>query len=128
MIVYEITTQGDCEGRSIENLGLYSGDLASILLYLANKARYSLDVTAKDTRPIIHIEKDSPDFKPTAKEVHFSGVDFVNATKGRIKPSHYCRCSCLSLEAPEDEVRKILDKLSEEDIEVLRTYNVLNCM
>lgn len=40
--VWQITTEGDCEGRSTTNLGVYRGHVAEIAFYLADKCYYTL--------------------------------------------------------------------------------------
>jgi DNA-directed RNA polymerase subunit RPC12/RpoP len=40
--VWNVTTEGDCEGKSIKNLGQYEGHIDEIALYLADKCYYSL--------------------------------------------------------------------------------------
>jgi hypothetical protein len=40
--VWEVTTEGDCEGRSVRQLGRYEGYLDQIALSLSDKAYYSL--------------------------------------------------------------------------------------
>lgn len=40
--VWEVTTEGDCEGRSTKNLGKFIGHIDDIALFLANQCYYSL--------------------------------------------------------------------------------------
>lgn len=40
--IWQMTTEGDCEGKSTRNLGVYSGRLDDIAFALAGKAMYSL--------------------------------------------------------------------------------------
>lgn len=42
---WEVTTEGDCEGRSTRNLGVYVGYLDDIAFALADKCCYSLRFT-----------------------------------------------------------------------------------
>jgi hypothetical protein len=42
MKLYRVTTEGDCEGRTIKDLGIHSGNPAIIALNLADKAFYGL--------------------------------------------------------------------------------------
>lgn len=39
---WEVTTEGDCEGRSTTNLGTFVGHIDNIALFLVNKCYYSL--------------------------------------------------------------------------------------
>lgn len=41
-IIYEATTEGDCEGRSTSYLGYFTGDEQHIKKYLDNKKFYSI--------------------------------------------------------------------------------------
>jgi len=60
-----VTTEGDCEGRSIRNLGTHTGWLDTIALNLAKNVYYSLRF--KKVEPNIDAEK-----LPTATEVSVS--------------------------------------------------------
>ncbi len=40
--VWQVTTEGDCEGRSVTNLGVFEGYLDEIALKLAGRAYYAL--------------------------------------------------------------------------------------
>ena len=40
--VWQVTTEGDCEGKSVRNLGVFSGRLDEIAFALSKKAMYSL--------------------------------------------------------------------------------------
>lgn len=42
---WQVTTEGDCEGRSTRNLGVYVGYLDDIAFALADKCFYSLRFT-----------------------------------------------------------------------------------
>lgn len=46
---WQVTTEGDCEGRSTRNLGVYVGYLDDIAFALAEKCCYSLEFTKIDT-------------------------------------------------------------------------------
>jgi hypothetical protein len=39
---WQVTTEGDCEGRTVKNLGVYKGHVADIAAMLADKTCYSL--------------------------------------------------------------------------------------
>jgi hypothetical protein len=45
--IWEVTTKGDCEGKTPKNLGTYKGHIDEIALYLANKCYYSLHFSYK---------------------------------------------------------------------------------
>ena len=40
--LYEVTTEGDCEGRSSRSLGIWEGNISNIAFHLADKMVYSL--------------------------------------------------------------------------------------
>lgn len=40
--LWKVTTEGDCEGKSTRDLGVWEGNVADIALYLAPKAMYDL--------------------------------------------------------------------------------------
>lgn len=44
--MWNVSTEGDVEGRSLVNLGTYEGHIDEIALHLANKAYYSLKFSA----------------------------------------------------------------------------------
>lgn len=41
-IIWQVTTEGDCEGRSVKNLGYFVGGVDEIAMHLANQCSYSL--------------------------------------------------------------------------------------
>lgn len=41
--LYKVTTEGDCEGRSTNNLGIWHGAIADIAFHLADRMFYSLN-------------------------------------------------------------------------------------
>ena len=54
--LWKVTTEGDCEGKTTINLGIYEGNISDIAFYLKNKCEYSLRFT-----PVKVIEIDSCD-------------------------------------------------------------------
>lgn len=44
--LWEITTEGDCEGRSVRRLGIHEGNLVELAARFSNKNYYSLHFTA----------------------------------------------------------------------------------
>lgn len=40
--VWEVTTEGDCEGRTTRELGIYQGNISDIAVYLKDKVGYTL--------------------------------------------------------------------------------------
>ena len=66
---WEVTTEGDVEGRSTTRLGIFTGFVDEIALHLANRVCYSLCFRAKKEQPktlkptgisvVIHFDIDS---------------------------------------------------------------------
>lgn len=61
---WRVTTEGDCEGRTVKQLGTYVGYVDEIALHLADQACYELRFTKIKKQPI--------QLKPTANEVMVS--------------------------------------------------------
>lgn len=59
---WKVTTEGDCEGRSIKKLGTHTGYIDEIAFGLANKCAYSLDFD--------RVENDHVDLSPKSSEVN----------------------------------------------------------
>jgi hypothetical protein len=53
--IWEVTTEGDCEGKSVRNLGTHEGYLDEIAFALADKCYYSLRF-----RPVTKINLNTP--------------------------------------------------------------------
>lgn len=81
--MWEVTTEGDCEGRSTTRLGIYVGWLDEIALHLANKSYYSLHF--KRVEPIQNIE-----YVPTKKKVAVSlDIGFGTWDMGHKELAHF---------------------------------------
>lgn len=63
---WKVNTEGDCEGRSVKNLGTFRGHIDEIAFHLADKCYYSLRFSP--------IEKDeiTPEFLSNSDSVHVS--------------------------------------------------------
>lgn len=61
---WEVTTEGDCEGRSVSRLGIYEGYIDEIALALADRCYYSLCFRPIDPRAL--------DLTPKRKSVEIS--------------------------------------------------------
>lgn len=59
---WKVTTEGDCEGRTVTQLGYWDGYVDEIALHLAEKAYYGLKFTFVDPQP--------KQLVPTMPEVH----------------------------------------------------------
>jgi len=51
--IYKVTTEGDCEGRSVKTLGYCTGNPADIELYFQDQKAYSIQL---DILNIKHID------------------------------------------------------------------------
>lgn len=63
---WKVTTEGDVEGRSTQDLGTFRGHIDEIAFHLANKCFYSLRFTLIKENELI------PEFLPNGKEVNIS--------------------------------------------------------
>lgn len=59
---WKITTEGDCEGRTTQQLGTHSGELAEVLLGLGKSALYSLWVHPIEDMPAVPVKAPSANF------------------------------------------------------------------
>lgn len=60
--VWEVTTEGDCEGRSTMSLGVFEGWIDEVALSLADKAMYNLFISRLESTKMTA-------FVPTGKSV-----------------------------------------------------------
>ena len=58
---WQVTTEGDCEGRSTVDLGIHLGHVDDIAFYLADKALYGLQFKKLE---------DIEEYRAIGKEVH----------------------------------------------------------
>jgi hypothetical protein len=127
---WEVTTEGDCEGRSTSHLGTYTGYVDEIALHLANKCEYKL--TFKKVG-------DKRNLKPTGTEVHIgfdidsktwdsvktpSGLNEIKEVfKGRdvivSESNYYAGFKITSKNADDIKREMILNKLTEEEKVIL---------
>ena len=73
---WSVTTEGDCEGKSVSRLGSYEGYIDEIALHLAEKCYYTLNF-----KPIENIRGE---FKPTKTDVSIS-LDLKDYSVDEIK-------------------------------------------
>lgn len=129
--VWHVTTEGDCEGRSTRDLGIYEGYIDEIALALADKCYYSLYFVAVN----IH----SLNMTPTRKTVDVTfGVnsgtwamtskECVTAVKEVMKDrpiqvEQSCRTGAVvfatETKTKEEKRQEILAKLSPEERQIL---------
>lgn len=128
--LWKVTTEEDCEGKTIMNLGIWKGDIDDIALFLADKAVYSLTFSPAS----INIPKD-----PTYTSVNVtldinSNTWNLNADervkvvspifKGKpviISPSNYYGAFKITTtkETLEEKRKRVLRKLTDEEKEIL---------
>lgn len=129
---FKVTTEGDCEGRSIRDLGVYTGYIDEIAFALADKCFYSLyftlvepptalDLTPKkDTvRISLDIESGAWDFNVADAMEYFK--EFFADRDVEVTGTHgYGSCTISThKETIEEKKQKILQKLSNEEKQIL---------
>lgn len=121
---WQVTTEGDVEGRTIKNLGTFTGYVDEIALYLADKCYYTLEFKR------VALVKE---FKPTKSVVNIRVIDFeifehtkqllsgrpVKVTSGNYYNS--TNITAINKKELEKEIarEKALSKLTKEDKEAL---------
>ena len=131
--VFKVTTEGDCEGRSVRDLGTYKGYIDEIAFALADKCYYSL------TFHQINPEEHKLDMTPKRKEIDIT-LDIDSGTwdleeKDRIKyfknlfkdrhievsngNSYVCVKISTNKKTKEEKRQEILDRLTDEEKEIL---------
>lgn len=128
--VWLVSTEGDCEGRSMRSLGYFQGNIAEIALYLADRACYTLEFAAVEVQPVgvptgetIDVSfkynaYTSPDKIAMAKEMQtIVGPDFIVRAG-----DHYASVKITARKPLDPQAilrQKALEKLSPEEIEAL---------
>jgi hypothetical protein len=123
--IWKVTTEGDCEGRSTRDLGIFKGFIDEIALHLADRCYYTLDF-----KPV----KLQEEFSPKANEVHIS-LPFdlsnnyserfkdrpVTVEKGSFYKSILIRSKNALTQDEKDKIEreKILSKLTTEERKIL---------
>lgn len=122
---WSVTTEGDEEGRSIRQLGNYTGYVDEIALHLANKCYYTLEFHPIDTTPsknlvpkraVVHIK-----FAHDVGEIPIDKVKTLfDGRPVSVEESNYYRSFELTYNKPEEIVIKnALAKLTDEEILIL---------
>ena len=128
---FKVTTEGDCEGKSIRDLGVYTGYIDEIAFALADKCFYTLcfalvepttlDLTPKKDTVKISLNIDSGvwDFNGADAMDYFKDF-FANRDVEVISTHGYGSCTISThKETIEEKKEKILQKLSEEEKKIL---------
>lgn len=135
---FEVTTEGDCEGRTTRHLGTYTGYIDEIAFALADKCFYSLefklidpkeiDMSPKKNKVSIHLSIDSGtwDLSVRNRIEYFKNLfkDRENVVVDE-KCNNYASVNIYrNISEEELKTRRALDKLersnlTDEDLELL---------
>ena len=129
--LWEVSTEGDCEGRSIKRLGLWEGFVDTIALHLAPKAMYHLwfslakvnQVKEQPTTRCVDVYFDTESNLPgmdsptRVKEV----AKLLSGRNVTVEPSCYYGCVKIVNNRSEEELLKAsaLSKLTAAERKVL---------
>ena len=136
---YKVTTEGDCEGRSIRDLGVHTGYIDEIAFALADKCYYSLrfkqvdptelDLTPKKDTVEISLDIDSGTWNLDCKIDNVRGESeslkyFRDFFKDRdievLSATGYGSCTIsTNKETIEEKKSKALKKLTDEEKKLL---------
>lgn len=117
--LYIVKTEGDCEGRTTQNLGIWEGSISDIALHLADKCIYSLQFEK--------VVFNKPG-RPTKSEVSISSynIDFNELGDDRvtnISETHFSMSATVSNLSAEEQARanalKILSKYSKKELDLI---------
>lgn len=132
---WNVRTEGDVEGRSMKNLGTFTGHIDEIALHLADQCYFSLKFTATDTvtefipkRKCVNVVLgiDSGIWKADANDSVKELSELFKDRSVTIEKGQYYKSFkiCTNDENVEDKIKeaekqKVLDKLSEKEKEIL---------
>lgn len=122
---FEVTTEGDCEGRTTKNLGVYTGFIDEIALHLADKCHYyslrfreiEIRTSFPATRDKVHVSFDSSFPLNVAQSVFKDRP--VEVSDGQYYHSFLISRELSQMEKDEVIRRKALLKLTDKEREVL---------
>ena len=131
--VFKVTTEGDCEGRSVRDLGTYEGYIDEIAFALADKCYYSLefhkinpeklklDMTPKRKSVDIHLDIDSGTWDLEGKDRIKYFKDLFKDRDIEISNSNsYAGVKISTNKKTKEEKRQeILNRLTDEEKEIL---------
>lgn len=126
--IWKVTTEGDCEGRSTKQLGVYLGHLADIALFLASNATYTLSFVK--ILPTSDRESGNPSMDEVQVRVWTDGFELtvgevqemIKKGKPYNKNLHACKGQdfmAVKLGKEPDPVAKAMSKLDDEDKKAL---------
>ena len=131
--LWKVTTEGDCEGRSTRDLGIFKGYIDEIAFALADKCFYSLEfkyIDEKDyTAPLVpesntvsvSLDVDSGTWDLNSNERAFWARKFLSNRDVEVLPGQYYASFILKTgkKTAEDIKKEAMDKLTKEEIEAL---------
>ena len=131
--LWEVTTEGDCEGRSRKGLGVFEGYLDDIAFYLANKAYYTLefkkisiprisheDVSMEQSEVDVLLDSSSGTWDMSSEKRVLEFKKLLSRRNVHVTKSQFYASVKLSQTPTEDERRqKALSKLTDEERKLL---------
>jgi len=129
---FKVTTEGDCEGKSTRDLGVYTGYIDEIAFALADKCYYKLrfslvkppkelDLTPKSNTVEISLDINSGvwDLEP-AKAMEYFQKFFKDRDVEVVSTHGYGSCTIsTNKETLEEKRAAILNKLTDEEKQIL---------
>lgn len=128
---FKVTTEGDCEGKSIKDLGTYQGYIDEIAFALADKCFYTLTFTLQNNKHLnltpkkntvnIRLDVDSGIWGYTKKNAKNYFKELFKDREVIVLDTHG-NGSCTirtDKETIRDKKLKILEKLTDEEKEIL---------
>lgn len=127
--VWTVTTEGDVEGRTITNLGVFEGHIDEIALHLADKCYYSLRFEGVQPVKVFTPKKAYVDIcLPIDSGTWDVGIDnrvacfremFINRPVDVVASNSYAAVRLVSVEPLEIARQMALAKLTDEEKELL---------
>lgn len=129
--IWKVTTEGDCEGRSSRNLGIFEGYLDDIAFYLVDKAYYTLefekisiprisheDVRTEQSEVNVSLDISSETWDMSSKERIQEFKKLLSRRNVHVTESQFYASVKLCQNAPTEEERrqKALSKLTRDEI------------
>lgn len=132
--MWEVTTEGDCEGRTTRNLGTHEGYFDEVALALAGQAYYGLQLKqvqpSKIVNPVpkfpevsvgLNIETGTWNLSPKERAVIISNWLTSNGRKVHVQEGTYYATVLLKTHMSEKDIARkaALAKLNDEDKKAL---------
>lgn len=117
--MYHVTTEGDCEGRSTTDLGIWEGDIADIAFHLADKSYYSLNFSPISVKKPTKITSEKVDISSFELRDTIISKEILGTGNFKIKKGD--RYNSYTLYLNEEELKNIKKQellKQKEDIEL----------